>query len=76
MFTPEDEIDVLHHDLGQARRRLFHLEYAELEHRVTDKAWHELSLQQARRLVQRLERELGEALAARRAADEAYERTL
>jgi hypothetical protein len=61
MLTPEDELDVLHHDLGRARRRLHDLERAEFDHRVCDRIRWEDSLQAARNRVGVLERELVEA---------------
>lgn len=73
MFTPEDEIDVLHQELGRARRALHEKERAPFDRRVCDfERWSD-SLQAARNRVAYLERELAEAQAAVFAADEAYE---
>lgn len=58
MDAPEDEIDVLHEDLGKARRRLVSLERAPFEWRVADVGEYERSLVRARLEVRELEREL------------------
>lgn len=58
MFTPEDELDVIHEDLGRARRALDLKERAPFEHRVADVDEYERSLAQARENVRELEREL------------------
>lgn len=64
MFTPEDEVDVLHEELGRTRRRLFEKERAGFDHRVCDYlAWAD-SLAATRQRVAVLERELAEARAA------------
>jgi hypothetical protein len=64
MFTPEDEIDVLHQELGRTRRRLFEKERAGFDHRVCDYLVWSDSLAAARARVRVLERELAEARAA------------
>jgi len=73
MFTPEDEIDVLHDELGRARRTLFEKERAPFDRRVCDPIRWEESLQAARNRVRVLERELADAQAALLDADEAFE---
>lgn len=73
MFTPEDEVDVLHEELGRARRRLSEKERAPFDRRVCDPITWSDSLAAARRRVLVLERELAEAQAAVLAQDEAYE---
>ena len=74
MFTPEDEVDVIHEELGRARRRLWEKERAPFDRRVCDPVRWSDSLQAVRNRVAVLERELTEAQAALAAADEAYER--
>lgn len=72
MFTPEDEVDVIHEELGRARRRLWEKERAPFDRRVCDvQRWSD-SLQAARNRVAFLERQLAEAQAAAVDADEAY----
>lgn len=72
MFTPEDEIDVLHQELGRARRALYEKERAPFDRRVCDVIRWSDSLQAARNRVDVLERDLAEAMAAQRDADDAY----
>lgn len=74
MFTPEDEVDVIHAELGRARRLLWEKERAPFDRRVCDPITWSDSLAAARRRVLRLERDLAEAQAAVLEADEAYER--
>ena len=74
VYTMEDEIDVLHEDLGVERRRLETMMRAPFESRVTDPGEHELAVQRQLATIRSLERALSDALAAQRAADEAYER--
>ena len=76
MFTPEDEIDELHHELGRWRRRLNDAERARYDGRGCDFAELDRTIGRCRFQIARLERELAGALEAERAADEAYERTL
>jgi hypothetical protein len=71
-YTLEDEIDVLHEDLGRARRHLTDLEYAETQGRVTDWEAHAESLRKARERVAMLEVELREACADQIAAAEGF----
>lgn len=73
VFTLEDEIDVLHEDLGRARRRLDSLERAPFESRVCDPEQHEASLRAARENVAELERELREARMSEQAALDAQD---
>lgn len=74
VYTPEDEIDVLHEEIGKARRSLRDLESAPREGRfVGDAIDYEDRVSAAQRRVGFLERELREARAAQVAADEAYE---
>lgn len=70
VYTMEDEIDVLHEDLGRARRHLYDLERAEPDWRVCSPALHRNELLKARQRVQVLERELREACAEQIAAAE------
>lgn len=74
MFTPEDEIDVLHHELGRARRHLYDLERAPHEGRWTldAAAWMDACANQRQR-VRVLEHDLAALVAAEDSAEEAYE---
>lgn len=76
MLTPEDELDVLHDDLGRARRRHDSLLRARSEWRATNETELDASIRRAAHTVKTLERELAGLLAEQRAADEAYEETL
>jgi hypothetical protein len=58
MLTPEDELDVLHEEIGKARRRLWSLENAPYEGRVADSEVHARSVHFARQRLRDLEREL------------------
>lgn len=73
MLTPEDEIDVLHQDLGVARRAYDNALRAKYDSRATNEPELDRAIRRKRDRVKTLERELGEMLAAQRAADEAYE---
>ena len=73
MFTPEDEIDVLHEELGRWRRRLFDAERAAGEWRLCSYVEVQKACTRYRFQIARLERELAEAQAAAFAADEALE---
>lgn len=72
VFTPEDEIDVLHEDLGRARRRVADLERAPFDGRRADPDQHERSLLRARENVRELERELAVVLEVQAQAEDAY----
>lgn len=68
-MTPEDEIAVLLEELMRTRRRLVEKELAPFDWRVCDwERWRD-SLQATRNRVEKLERDLDEAFAARQAAD-------
>lgn len=71
VFTLEDEIDVIHEDLGRARRRLYDLERAEMDGRVANGAVHRHTLRKAAERVAELELVLIEACADEIAAAEA-----
>lgn len=58
VYTLEDEIDVLHEDLGAARRRVHDLEAAPRDSRVADPIEWEDTLANARQRVKFLEHEL------------------
>ena len=58
MLTPEDELDILHQEIGKARRKLWSLENAPYEGRVGDEREWERSVHFARQNLQELEREL------------------
>lgn len=70
LYTIEDEIDVIHEDLGRARRHYNDMLRAEHDGRMADEDEHRQELTRATRRVHRLEAELSEALAERRAAEE------
>ncbi len=73
MFTPEDEIDELHHELGRWRRRLHDAERAAGDWRQCSYVEVQKACVRYRFQIGRLERQLAEALEAQRAADDAYE---
>ena len=73
LFTLEDEIDVLHDDLGRARRRYDDKLRARFDGRMVNQQEFNASLAALRGQIRRLERSLADALAAQQAADEAYE---
>jgi hypothetical protein len=73
MFTPEDEVDEIHRELGRWRRRLHDAETSAGE-------WRQCSYVEVRKTIARcdfhiarLERALAEELARFDAQDEAYE---
>lgn len=72
VYTPEDELDVLHEDLGRARRRLADLERAPYDHRTCDPIKHGDTLAAARQRVAKLERELAKSLEAQAQAEDPY----
>jgi hypothetical protein len=76
MLSPEDELDVLHHDLGSARRRHDSLLRARYEWRACNETELDASIRRAAWRVRELERELAVMQAEQRAADETYEETL
>ena len=57
MLPLEDEYAELDAELGQARRDLHRSERAEMDHRVTDREWHQRSLAAKRGRVADLERQ-------------------
>ena len=73
LYTPEDEIDVIHEDLGRYRRRLFDAERARHDGRGCDFVWLDKTILRCRVAIERLERELADAQAAERAAWEALD---
>ena len=73
VYTPEDEIDVLHEDLGTARRKVEDIERAQIDGRMVNEPEHDQALRRARARVTELERELSRLLAEQQSADEAYE---
>ena len=73
MFTPEDEIDELHLELGRWHRRLHDAETAQGEWRLCSYVEVRKACGRYRFQIARLERQLTEALEAQRAADDAYE---
>ena len=72
VYTMDDEIDVLHEDLGRARRHVLDLERAELDGRVCDWGIHRHELRKANEQVRVLERELAQACADQIAAAEGF----
>lgn len=72
LYALEDEIDVIHEDLGRARRRLHSLERAEPDGRVANEAMYRRELFKARARVLALELELREACAQQVAAAEGF----
>ena len=73
VYTLEDEIDVLHEDLGAARRRVHDIDRAMVDGRMVNEPEHDQALRRAKQRVIDLERELSRLLAEQQAADEAYE---
>jgi len=73
MFTPEDELDELHREIGAARRRLHSLERAPFEGRWTRGVieWEDACANQRQR-IQLLERQLREFCADQIAAAEGF----
>lgn len=72
VFTIEDELDVLHDDLGRARRHLDSLERAAAEGRMVNEPEHEAARRKATERVAALERELAEMCAEQIAAAEGF----
>jgi hypothetical protein len=72
VYTMEDEIDVLHEDLGRARRHVDDMLRAESDGRVADQEIHAASLRQGMERVRMLERQLAEACAEQIAAAEGF----
>ena len=72
MFTPEDEIDELHQDIGRARRHLDSLDRAASEGRMVNEPEHEAARRKATERVAALERELAEMYAEQIAAAEGF----
>ena len=72
LYTSEDEIDVIHEDLGRARRRLHDLLAAKHEGREADHDEVQESIRQTMAKVRALEVELREARAAEIAAAEGF----
>ena len=70
IYTPEDQIDALHEDLGQARRRVDDIDRAITDGRMVNEPEHDQALRRARRRVTELERELSRALAEQQAAED------
>ena len=73
MFTPEDEIDELHHELGRWRRRLHDAERAAGDWRQCSYVEVQKACTRYRFQIGRLERQLAERLAEQADADDAYE---
>ena len=73
VYTLEDEIDVIHEDLGRARRYLDELDRAESERRIADPEQHAETRRGAVARVQALEVALREACAQQIAASEGLE---
>jgi hypothetical protein len=73
VYTLEDEIDVIHEDLGRARRRIHDLEQAEPDGRITDPELHQAELRKARDRLDELEMALLEACAQQMAAAEGFQ---
>ena len=76
LYTPEDEVDVLHEDLGRARRHLAELERAPTEGRIADEDEYLQELRRTRDRIAQLERELAGACADQIAAAEAFDQGL
>lgn len=72
VYTMEDEIDVLHEDLGRARRHVDDMLRAESDGRVADPDLHAAALRQGMERVRLLERQLAEACAEQIAAAEGF----
>lgn len=72
LYTSEDEIDVIHEDLGRARRHYNDLLRAEHDGRTADPVEHWKSLRLAETKVMALEVELREACAQQIAAAEGF----
>ena len=72
VYTLEDEIDVIHEDLGRARRHVDDLLRAESDARVTDPELHADTLRRATERVRELEVALREACAQQIAAAEGF----
>jgi len=72
VYTIEDEIDVLHEDLGRARRRYDDLVRARHDGRLVNESELEQSINRLADRVRVLERELAEACAQQVAAAEGF----
>ena len=73
VFTMEDEIDVIHEDLGRARRHHNDLERARHDGRMVNESELDQSIRRAAHRVRALERELAEACAQQIAAAEGFQ---
>lgn len=70
VYTLEDEIDVIHEDLGRARRHRDDMLRAHSEGRIADQAEHDKHLHIAELRIRALEAALREACAQQVAAEE------
>lgn len=75
-LSPQAELELLKEDIARERRQLERSERAKEERRLTDEKVWAATLARRRKHIEELECALAEALAAQRAADEAYEETL
>lgn len=73
MFTPEDEVDELHRELGRWRRRLHDAETASGEWRQCSYVEVQKTITRCRFHIGRLERALALEVARIDAQDDAYE---
>ena len=58
VYTIEDELDVLHNDLGRVRRQIHDIQCAMFDGRMVNEPEHDQALQRARQRLAELEREL------------------
>jgi len=72
VYTLEDEIDVIHEDLGRARRHFDDLERARHDGRMANESELDEAINRARDRVRDLELALREACAQQIAAEEGF----